>query len=229
MLKHADDLRDHAARDGRRGADAARARQALGARTRSPRASRELGYRARGRGARRAFARFKALADRTKHVTDADLEALVARRARRAPTSASRSTGCRSAAARWACRPRRCACAAPTATSRVHAAVGTGPVDAAYKAIDAIVARAGDAARVLGALGDRGHRRARRGQRARPAERVRRCTRSATARRVFHGARRRHRHHRRERARPTCARSIACSRRAAHRVRRRPTEELPSR
>ena len=138
MLKHAGDLRDHAARDGRRGADAARARQALGPRTRSRARLAELGYALDGEALDRVFARFKALADRSKQVTDADLEALVARRA--APSAPSAfaldglQVGCgtlRHADGDGApARPRR-------RRARARRRSGTGPVDAAYKAIDA--------------------------------------------------------------------------------------------
>ena len=70
----------------------------------------------------------------------------------------------------------------------VHASVGTGPVDALYKAIDALVGARG-AARVLRARRDRGHRRAGRGDRAHPplAERTRERAATMGGTRVFHG------------------------------------------
>ena len=77
-------------------------------------------------------------------------------------TSSSRSRGSRSAAARRGCRRRPCASAAADGRVHVHASVGTGPVDAAYKAIDALVQAPVGAPRVLGARGHRGDRRARR-------------------------------------------------------------------
>ena len=193
MLKHAGDLRDHAARDGRRDADArscsasTRGAHALAARLG------ELGYALDGAA---LDARVRALQGASpiasKHVTDADLEALVARRAAASRARRSRSTGCRSAAARSACRPRRCACAAPTATSRVHAVGRHRPGRRRVQGDRRDRRRAGDAARVLGARGDRGHRRARRSHAC--------ASRDDSDGRVFHGARRRHRHHRRERA-----------------------------
>src|SRR5512134_2447735 len=86
----------------------------------------------------KAFERFKALADKKKTITDADLEALVADEFYRPrdvyylhdlqvtcgtigmPTATIRLKG-------------------PDGKVHVHAAMGSGPVDAAYKAIDAIV------------------------------------------------------------------------------------------
>jgi 2-isopropylmalate synthase len=91
----------------------------------------------------RVFARFKALTDRKKQVSDADLEALV---------SDERSTAA-GEHDELALDGLQVSCGTmgmPTATVRlrrpdgtvvVQAAVGTGPVDAAYKAIDAIVDR----------------------------------------------------------------------------------------
>jgi 2-isopropylmalate synthase len=98
----------------------------------------ELGYPVEGEGLDKAFAKFKALADRRKQVTDADLEAMVA----------SESLPVRET---FALEGLQVACGTAsmaTATVRlkgtdgtihVQAAVGTGPVDAAYKAIDAVV------------------------------------------------------------------------------------------
>jgi 2-isopropylmalate synthase len=98
----------------------------------------ELGYSFDDEALDRVFARFKALADRRKSVADADLEALVSDDAK--PQNEiffleGLLVGCGTQGM-------------PTATVRlrgpdgrvhVHAAVGTGPVDAAYKAIDAVV------------------------------------------------------------------------------------------
>ncbi len=98
----------------------------------------ELGYPVHGDELLRAFARFKALADKKKHITDADLEALVASELHQAPEV-------------WALDGLQVTCGTtglPTATVRMRgpdgnlvvlAAVGTGPVDATYKAIDAVV------------------------------------------------------------------------------------------
>ena len=98
----------------------------------------ELGVPLDGDGLDRAFERFKALADRKKEVSDADLEALAASELRQ-PSAA------------FALDEVRIRCGTgetPTALLKlrgpdgeVHAAeaVGTGPVDAAYKAVDRIV------------------------------------------------------------------------------------------
>ena len=98
----------------------------------------ELGYAFDEPALDRVFARFKALADRRKSVADADLEALVHDDAKPHDelfTIEGLQVGCGTQGL-------------PTATARirgndgrvhVHASVGTGPVDAAFKAIDAIV------------------------------------------------------------------------------------------
>ena len=85
----------------------------------------------------KAFERFKELADKKKIITDADLEALVADEFYQPRELSTRWTACRWPAARWACPPPPSACAARTADRTSQAAIGTGPVDAAYKAIDA--------------------------------------------------------------------------------------------
>jgi len=98
----------------------------------------ELGLPVAGDALDRVFARFKALADRRKQVTDADLEVLVGDERPAAPDElvldglqvACGTIGMPTATVRL----RR-----PDGSISLHAAVGTGPVDAAYKAIDAIV------------------------------------------------------------------------------------------
>jgi 2-isopropylmalate synthase len=86
----------------------------------------------------RVFARFKALADRRKHVSDADLEILVGDERAAAPDELvldGLQVSCGTIGM-------------PTATVRLRepdgrvttrAAIGTGPVDAVYKAIDTIL------------------------------------------------------------------------------------------
>lgn len=98
----------------------------------------ELGYQVEGDALNQVFARFKQLADTKKNVTDADLEALMTDEFSKPQEYFSLSDI-------------QVACGTmgmPTATVRmhnangetfVHAAVGTGPVDASYRAIDAIV------------------------------------------------------------------------------------------
>jgi 2-isopropylmalate synthase len=103
----------------------------------------ELGAPLSGVALDRVFARFKALTDRKKQVTDADLEALVS-------DERATAAGDHEELALDGLQVSCGTMGMPTATVRlrrpdgsvvVEAAVGTGPVDAAYKAIDAIVER----------------------------------------------------------------------------------------
>jgi 2-isopropylmalate synthase len=98
----------------------------------------ELGYSLSGEDFNRAFAAFKELADKKKDVTDKDIESIVAEEKRTVseiyhldriqvtcgdkgvPTAAVRLTG-------------------PKGEPREDAALGTGPVDAVYKAINRLV------------------------------------------------------------------------------------------
>ena len=98
----------------------------------------ELGYPLEGDALLKAFNEFKKLADRKKAVHDADLIALASDERAMVPEL-------------WALETLQVVCGTtslPTATVRLRdpqgkshsfAAIGTGPVDAAYKAIDAIV------------------------------------------------------------------------------------------
>ena len=98
----------------------------------------ELGYPLEGDALLKAFNEFKKLADRKKAVHDADLITLAADERTTVPEL-------------WALENLQVVCGTtglPTATVRLRdpdgklhsfAAIGTGPVDAAYKAIDAIV------------------------------------------------------------------------------------------
>src|SRR5690606_7072601 len=99
----------------------------------------ELGYEVEGDALNQVFARFKALADAKKVVTDADLEALIADEFHKPQEI-------------YSLEDIQVTCGTmgmPTATIRmhkmgdsepiIHAAVGIGPVDAAYRAVDAIV------------------------------------------------------------------------------------------
>ncbi len=98
----------------------------------------ELGYSFDDAALDRVFTRFKALADRRKSVADADIEALVHEHGEQLEELFALDglqVGCGTMGM-------------PTATVRLRAAdgrvhvqasVGTGPVDAAYKAIDAVV------------------------------------------------------------------------------------------
>ncbi len=98
----------------------------------------ELGYELDDEELARAFRRFKALADKKKVITGADLQALLADELYQPPEV-------------FALDGMQVSCGTmgmPTATVRlsgpegelhIQAAVGTGPVDAAYKAVDEIV------------------------------------------------------------------------------------------
>jgi 2-isopropylmalate synthase len=107
-------------------------RAALGARLA------ELGYSFDDAALDRIFTRFKALADRRKSVADADIEALVHDDASpqdelfsiEALQVGCGTTGMPTATVRLR---------GPDGGTHVHASVGTGPVDAAYKAIDVLV------------------------------------------------------------------------------------------
>jgi 2-isopropylmalate synthase len=102
----------------------------------------ELGSPASGDALGRVFARFKALADRRKQVTDADLEALVGDErqvARDELALEGLQVGCGTLGMATATVRLR----GPDGAVRVQASIGTGPVDATYKAIDAIVGGAG--------------------------------------------------------------------------------------
>jgi 2-isopropylmalate synthase len=98
----------------------------------------ELGFDLSEEDLNKAFQRFKLLADKKKIITDADLEALIADEVYQ-PREVYTLDGLQVACGTMGM---------PTATVRlrnpdgqlfVHAAVGTGPVDATYKAMDAIV------------------------------------------------------------------------------------------
>jgi 2-isopropylmalate synthase len=98
----------------------------------------ELGYSFDEAALHRIFARFKALAERRKSVADADLEAMVHDDAQPQDELyvldglqvACGTQGLATATVRLR---------APDGVVKVQASVGTGPVDAAYKAIDALV------------------------------------------------------------------------------------------
>ncbi|MGB5696333.1 MAG: 2-isopropylmalate synthase [Polyangiales bacterium] len=97
----------------------------------------ELGYPISGDGLEKAFARFKKLADKKKHITDADILALVSDELYQPKEF-------------WRLEKLQVGCGTgmPTATVRLTgpdgqtstvAEVGTGPVDAVYKAIQLLV------------------------------------------------------------------------------------------
>src|SRR5262249_45392922 len=97
-----------------------------------------LGVSLEGPALDRAFERFKALADRKKHVGEADLVPIASsERASIKPrfTLDGLQVGCGTMGLPTATVRLR----GPDDDLRIHAAVGTGPVDAAFKAIDGIV------------------------------------------------------------------------------------------
>lgn len=98
----------------------------------------ELGYQVEGDALNQVFARFKVLADTKKNVTDADLEALIADEFHK-PQEIFSLVDIQISCGTMGM---------PTATIKmrdargndiIHAAVGVGPVDASYRAVDAIV------------------------------------------------------------------------------------------
>jgi 2-isopropylmalate synthase len=97
----------------------------------------ELGYPVAGDGLDKAFARFKKLADKKKHITDADLVALVSDELyqpkeywRLDKIQVGCGTGMPTATVQLT---------GPDGKTRIAAEVGTGPVDAVYKAVQSLV------------------------------------------------------------------------------------------
>jgi 2-isopropylmalate synthase len=90
----------------------------------------------------KAFARFKQVADKKKAVTDADLEALVADELYHSLEVFSLD-GLQVACGTWGLSTATVRLKGPDGGLHVKAAVGTGPVDAAYGAIDEIIHASG--------------------------------------------------------------------------------------
>lgn len=86
----------------------------------------------------KAFTRFKELADRKKVITDLDLEALIADEFYR-PRDVFALDGLQVACGTMGLPTATIRLRGPDGKIHVHASIGTGPVDATYKAIDAIV------------------------------------------------------------------------------------------
>ncbi|HET9908521.1 MAG TPA: 2-isopropylmalate synthase [Anaerolineales bacterium] len=86
----------------------------------------------------KAFARFKELADRKKVITDADLEALIADEFYR-PRDVYFLDGMQVTCGTMGMPTATVRLKGPDGKVQVHASMGSGPVDAAYKAIDSIV------------------------------------------------------------------------------------------
>jgi 2-isopropylmalate synthase len=86
----------------------------------------------------KAFARFKELADRKKVITDLDLEALIADEFYR-PRDVYYLDGMQVTCGTMGMPTATIRLKGPDGKVHMHASMGSGPVDAAYKAIDAIV------------------------------------------------------------------------------------------
>ena len=98
----------------------------------------ELGYELSPDELNIAFTRFKELADKKKGITDADLEALMEDRVYQMDEM-YQLDGLQVTCGTMGLPTATVRLRDPGGASHVHATVGTGPVDAVYKAIDAIV------------------------------------------------------------------------------------------
>ncbi len=98
----------------------------------------DLGFKLSDSELDRAFARFKALADKKKEVTDADLEALVTDELYQ-PHAVFALDGLQVTCGTMGLPTATVRLVGPDGQRHVSASIGTGPVDATYKAIDRIV------------------------------------------------------------------------------------------
>ena len=98
----------------------------------------QIGYTLSAEELDRAFERYKALADKKKTITDADLEALVEDQAYQSKEIFSLD-GLQVACGTMGMPTATLRLRGPDGELHVQAAIGTGPVDATYKAIDAIL------------------------------------------------------------------------------------------
>jgi 2-isopropylmalate synthase len=99
---------------------------------------REMGLNLTDEEQTKAFERFKALADKKKVITEADLEVLVSEEINQ-PREIYTLDGLQVACGTMGLPTATVRLKGPDGELRVQACVGTGPVDAVYKAIDAIV------------------------------------------------------------------------------------------
>jgi 2-isopropylmalate synthase len=99
----------------------------------------ELGYELAEDELAQAFARFKELADKKKTVTDADLEALIANEVY-GPDEIFHLEGIQVACGQPGMPTATLKLRGPDGKVQIQAAIGTGPVDAVYQAIDKIIA-----------------------------------------------------------------------------------------
>lgn len=100
----------------------------------------ELGFELDEHELAAAFARFKTLADKKKHITDADLEALVADEFY-GPEQVYGLVDLQVTCGRPGMPTATVRLRAPDGDQRVAAAVGSGPVDAVFRSIDTIIGR----------------------------------------------------------------------------------------
>lgn len=98
----------------------------------------EMGYELTDEELREAFERFKDLADKKKTITDADLAALITDQLYQ-PREVFTLEGLQVACGTMGMPTATVRLTGPDGTEYVEAAIGTGPVDATYKAIDNIV------------------------------------------------------------------------------------------
>lgn len=98
----------------------------------------ELGYEVEGDALNQIFARFKAVADAKKNVTDADLEALMIDEFQ-GPKEFFKLLDMQVSCGTMGMPTATVKIQIPGGEEKVEARVGTGPVDACYRAIDAVV------------------------------------------------------------------------------------------
>lgn len=98
----------------------------------------ELGYQLQEEELNKVFERFKTLADKKKTIADADLEALVSDEVYQ-PREIYRLEGLQVACGTMGMPTATVRLIGPNEAYHVQASVGTGPVDAAYKAVDQII------------------------------------------------------------------------------------------
>ncbi|MBM0740449.1 2-isopropylmalate synthase [Phormidium sp. CLA17] len=98
----------------------------------------ELGFDLTDQDLNKAFVRFKELADKKKEITDWDLEAIVHDETQQAP-DLFRLERVQVSCGDHACPTATVTLRTPDGQERTDAAIGTGPVDAIYKAINRVV------------------------------------------------------------------------------------------
>jgi 2-isopropylmalate synthase len=98
----------------------------------------ELGYDLKDEELVQIFERFKKLADKKKEIADADLEALISDELYQ-PREIYRLDGLQVACGTMGMPTATVRLIGPDEQRHVHAAIGTGPVDAAYNAMDQII------------------------------------------------------------------------------------------